>query len=355
MSKRSVLTLVIAGVLVAAVGLVLFVARGGLIVIPFSGISLNVTSCGTDADVPTTERLPYESAALAFTRLVLTGQAKDAWRLFSDRAKKTGTQEDFTTYAENLAKGMPNISGTLHVVHSYRYMTAGIAQPDEIVWDSCTLMAGGSLGTPANTVEVALTSIRLQSYVVVEGTANGTNWAAYLWMIPQGHDWIVQHFYLSAAALAGRSTQDVVALARVQAKKGNIFNAWMLYRGAVSTLDGGPNFKYGLVSDIEKEALALDVPADIKGAPPYTWKSGDRSFHIVIAQAAGVEKDIVLYLRHELDKWDIESALDAQNQQLLKVLHAEYPEYKDVFTKVVVEGAVPSHNGDGYRTVETVQ
>jgi hypothetical protein len=343
------------GLAVVVGGLVLFIAHGGLIEIPYSGISVNVSSCGTDGDVPAADRQPYETAALAFTRLVLTGQGKDAYRLLSDGAKKTGTQEQFRVYAETLAKGLPNISGTLHVVHSYRYVTAGIVQPDQISWNTCTLTAGSSPGTPANTVQVALMGVPLQSYVIVEGAADDSIWAAYLWITPKGRDWIVENFYVSAAALAGRSTQDVVAMARAQAKKGNVFNAWMLYRGAISTLNGGPNFKYGLASDIEKEALALDVPADVKGAPPYIWKSGDQSFRIVLAEAAGSRKDLVLYLRQEIAQWADNTALDAQNQQLLKILHAAHPEYRDVFDKVVVEGFVPSHNGDGYRSVETVK
>ena len=343
------------GLAVVIGGPVLFVTHGGLIVVPFSGISVNVSSCGTDGDVPDMDRQPYEAAALAFTRLVLTGQAKDAWRLFSDDAKKTGTEERFTEYAEATAKEIPGISSTLHVAHSYRYVTAGIVQQGGISWGSCTLTAGGSLGTPANTVEMALTGIPLQSYVVIEGTAEDTIWAAHLWMVPHGNDWIVQHFYVTTAALAGHRTQDILTMARAQARKGNIFNAWMLYRGAISTLDAGPNFKYGLEGDIEKEALALDLPADVKGATPYTWKSGDRSFHIVIAQASGSGKEIVLRLRHELAAWDTQSALDAQNHLLLDALHAAHPEYKDVFTRVVVEGIVPSHNGDGYRSVEIVQ
>ncbi len=343
------------GLAVVIGGLVLFVAHGWLIDVPLFGFTVNATSCGADGDVPAKDRAPYETAALAFTRLVLTGQPKDAYRLFSETAKESGTLAQFAAYSENMAKELPTISGTLHVAHSYRYVTAGIGKIDGIMWDTCTLTAGDSPSKPADTVQVAVTGIPLQAYVVVEGSANETTWAAYLWMVPEGRNWIVQHFYFSTAALAGRSTQDILALARAQAKKGNIFNAWMLYRGAVSTLDGGPNFKYGLAGDIEKEALALDVPADVKGAPPHTWKSGDRSFRVVIAQAAGSDKDIVLYLRQEIAEWADTTALDAQNRLLLNVLHAAHPEYKDAFSKVVVEAVVPSHNGDGYRSVEIVK
>ena len=123
---------------------------------------------------------------------------------------------------------------------------------------------------------------------------------------------------------------------------------------AVDLLNGGPNLKFGLTDLIDKDIAALTLPADVSGKAPFTWKAGARSFRITDISVNASGKNLVLHLQQELPQWGDTSFLEAENQALLAALHANHPEYRDVFGSVTVNAVGPGHP-DGYRTVETVQ
>ncbi len=351
MPKLSVRTLaIVAGGLITLVGLVWFLIGHGLM----SGfLSLNVSACYTDDEVAQAEREPYEAAALKFARTLLSGNADEVYALMSELAHKQASKDHVTSALQTL-RALSGMAGALRITHSYQHKISATGQPDETMRNGCTLVAHGSPGSGEGEVQMAVLKIPLQAYVILQGDLADTRYAIYLWLMPQGDNWVVNSFYVSPAAVSGHSGPDLGKLADEQAKKGHIFNALMLYRGAVAMLAGGPNFTYGLEGVIEKAALGLNLPSDVKANPPYTWKTGEQSFQLIAAQAAGSGNGVALLLKQELPKSGDDSFIEAQNQALLKLLHVMHPEYKDAFAKVVVEAVVPGHDG-AYHTIENVQ
>lgn len=351
MPKLSVRTFaIVAGGLIVFVGLVWFLVSHGLI---SGALNFNASACYTDDEVATAEREPDETAALKFARALFGGNADKAYALMSDLARKQVSKDQIAS-AIHALRPLSDAEATLRVVHSYLHKISATGQPDEVVWNGCTLVAHGSSDNGGGEVQMVARKIPLQSYVVLLSDLGDSRYATYLWLEPQGGDWFVNYFYVSPIEISGHSAQDLEKLADEQAKKSHSFNALMLYRGAVGMLGGGPNFKYGLQGVIEESISRLNLPSDVTINPPYSWKTGEQSFKVVAAQAAGSGKDVALMLRQELARSGDDSFLEAQNQALLKLLHVMHPEYKDAFAKVVVEAVAPGHDGT-YRTIENVQ
>ena len=158
----------------------------------------------------------------------------------------------------------------------------------------------------------------------------------------------------SAAAIGSRAAGDFRIIASDQAKKEHNFNAYVLYEVAVALLNGGPDFKYGLKDAIEKEVAVLKLPDDVNGKAPFTWKAGARSFRITNISVNASGTNLALQLRQELPQWGDVSFLEMENQALLRALHTNHLEYREVFSSVTIDAVAPGHP-DGYRTVETVQ
>ena len=342
--------LAIAGGVIVLAGLFWILASRGLL---GGFLDLDVSACHTDDEVAQSERAPYETAALNFTRTLLAGKTDDVPAGLSALARQKIGKDKIAQMVQVLSS-LSGMAGTLRVAHSYQHKISGTGSADDVEWNGCTLVAHGSSDNGQGDVEMFVRKIPLQAYVIVNGDLRDTRYATYLWLVPENGGWFVNYFYVSTAGMGGRAPADFRTLASEQAKKGHNFNAYVLDAVAVDLLNGGPNFKFGLTDLIDKDIAALTLPADVSGKAPFTWKAGVRSFRITDISVNASGKNLVLHLQQELPQWGVASFLEAENQALLAALHANHPEYRDVFGSVTVNAVGPGHP-DGYRTVETVQ
>lgn len=64
----------------------------------------------------------------------------------------------------------------------------------------------------------------------------------------------------------------------------------------------------------------------------------------------GLIKKIYLIIRQEIDAWKEDKEADSKNRELLAEFTKTFPEYKDVFSGIVIQ-AVEKDGSRGYGTV----
>ena len=144
---------------------------------------------------------------------------------------------------------------------------------------------------------------------------------------------------------------DLWAAAQAEQHKNHNFNAFILGVTALQFADRGPHFHLGIQSEIGKGLNEMHRPETLQGNPPFNWKLGDQSFKILNVGPIGVGGKIYLTIRQEIAVASDDKEYDRQNHVLITAFAKAFPEYKDVFSGLVIE-AVTSSNQNGFRTVQ---
>jgi hypothetical protein len=279
---------------------------------------------------------------MQFVQTVLSSNPTEAYSSFMADAKQNLSAEDFTAMVQRGIYPWRPFKD-LHVAHTYLPKVSGGAEEQRVV---C-----GDLSSPNTWVAVTAKPGRQQAHVVVEGQAVNNTWAFVIWLLQNQGNWHVQFFQAVPVAMVGKSSQDFLAMARVEQQRHHDFNACVLYATALQLAERGPNLQLGIRPEIQKDMTQLEVPRDIQGQPPFTWKFGNSSFKILVVGPLGIGGNIYLNIEQEIAQWTDDNDADRKNRNLIAGFKEAYPEYSDVFAGLVV-AAREQAGPHGYRTVD---
>jgi hypothetical protein len=186
--------------------------------------------------------------------------------------------------------------------------------------------------------------------VIVEAETSNNSWAFVLWMIPDDGIWHVQYFQAVPVATVGKTSEDLQHMADAEKQKNHNFNAFILYVTALQLAGRGPYFQLGILPEIQEKLGTLQRPRELQGSAPFTWQFGEASFKVLNVAPIGVNTKMYLQIDQELEAWAADKDADDKNHALISAFSKAYPEFKDVFSGVVVR----AHERGGTRGFGTV-
>jgi hypothetical protein len=301
-----------------------------------------VASCATDGEIASGDRTAIAQAAMQFVQTVLSSNPTAAYSSFTADAKRNLSAENFTAMIQRGIHPWRPFKD-LHVAHTYLPRVSGGADEQRV--------ACGDLSSPNTWVAVTAKPVRQQAHVIVEGQTVNNTWAFVFWLLQNQGNWGVQYFQVVPMAIVGKSSQDFLAMARVEQQRHHDFNASILYAAALQLAGRGPNLQLGIQPEIQKDMTHLQAPRDIQGQAPYTWKFGNSSFKILVVGPIGVGGNIYLNIEQQIAHWTDDNDADRKNRSLIEAFKKAYPEYSDIFAGLVV-AAREQAGPHGYRTVD---
>jgi hypothetical protein len=308
---------------------------------PPQAIQPFTSTCGTDDEIPAKERAAADQAAMQFVQDALGPDPATAYALFTPDAKMNLTLEKFVTMFKQSVQPMAPFKN-LHVAHTYLAKVPGGTQAQQVI---C-----GIISSPKTWVAVTAKPGPTQAHVILEAETLNNSWVFVLWLIPNEEAWLVQYVQALPSGMVGRSSEDLQNMAEAEKQKNHIFNAYILYAAAGQLAARGPFFQLGILPEIQENLSALRVPRELKGPPPFTWQFGQASFKVLNVGALGVNKKIYLKIDQELQPWAADKDADDKNHELISAFAKAFPEYKDVFSGLVVR----AHEHGGPRGFGTV-
>lgn len=301
-------------------------------------------SCVADDAIDSGTRQALDHAALDFVNAATGANPIGAYGMLAADTKGAVTPDKF------LAALRPSIDAVapftdVHVSHAYFVRDAATSERQRVI---C-----GSLDRADHWVAVTAKPVPEQAHLVVDATGKGGHWAFVLWLVPES-GWRVEGFNFTATAMAGRTVDQLIALAQAQHDQHHDFNAVLLYGAAARLATRGSDLELGVESDIQNRLGNLPIPAFLRGKPPLSWKMGDDTFKIANVGAAGVGDKIYLTITQELSPWHSDADADTRNRLLIHDFTAAVPEYAAVFGGLILV-ARDEAGTHFYRTVATQQ
>jgi hypothetical protein len=312
--------------------------------------SLAAGRCETDDEAPAAERTSYEETALQAVRAILSDRPGDAHVKFAPEVKRAITAADFSRAMSQRAQVWNPIEG-LKVVHSYRLSDVVGGERSMMI---CTTVARGNASTPEGRTYVAASPGRLQAHVIVEGEGRNNRFAFVLWLVLSEQEWQILRLEVNPVTVLGRSSTELWNESRAQRQRGYDFNAFLLLAAAMQLTNRGPTLQLGIAAEIEKELTALKRPAELAGAPPYTWTYGATAFQVLSVGATGAGTDFSLLIQHEVAGDPANDELERVNQVLMAGFKSARPEYTQAFDALVVR-AISDGRRKAHGTVERAQ
>jgi hypothetical protein len=213
----------------------------------------------------------------------------------------------------------------LAVEHTYQPTIVG--SPGRITCPGADATTTLSLSTLPDTTQV---------HTLFTAKTRNNDWSLTTWMIEKDKTWRVHAFYVSMASIVGHSAPDILRMGEAQAKKGNAFNAYLLYAVARNLADRGPNIDLGLTTDINAALAKQAPPPELKGAPPFTWQLEGTTFPVEFVALVGTDKKLGLTFLHRDPSWDGKDTGKAErrNKRLIDGFVKAHPEYSEVFSYI---------------------
>ncbi len=299
------------------------------------------TSCGTDNEIPAKDRSAADQAAMEFVQNALGPNPETAYAVFTAEAKTNVSSEQFATLFKQAIQSMVSFKD-LHVAHTYLAKVTGGTEPRQVV---C-----GNLAGPERWVAVTTKPGPAQAHVILEAQTFNNTWAFIIWLLPEQGSWHVQYFQATITAMVGKTAEDLQHMAETERQISHNFNAYILYATAMQLSGRGPYLQLGIQPEIEKGFKDLQPPRDLQGHPPFIWQFGQSSFKVLNVGPIGVGGEIYLQIDHELEPWGSDKEADKRNHELISAFAGAHPEYKDVFSGLVVR----AHERGGTRVFGTV-
>jgi hypothetical protein len=303
--------------------------------------------CDTDDEAPAAERAAYEGTALQAVRAILNDRPGDAHVKFAPEIKRTINAADFSRAMSQRAQ-IWNPIEDLKVAHSYRLSDVVGGERSMMI---CTAVARGNVSTPEGRVYVTASPGRLQAHVIVEGQGRNNKFAFVLWLAAAEQEWQILRLEVNPVTVLGRSSTELQSESRAQLQRGNDFNAFLLLAAAFQLTGRGPTLLLGIGPEIEKELTELKRPAELTGAPPYTWTYGGTAFRVLSVGATGTGADFSLMIQHEVAGDPANDELERLNQALAAGFKSARPEYAQAFDALVVR-AITDGGRKTHGTVE---
>jgi hypothetical protein len=304
--------------------------------------SVYAASCRVDGEIPNAERATADTAALSLVQNLLAGNSTAAFAQMTQPAQAATTASGLSSIEQYLKIGVPYQD--VRVAHTYLIgitrVGSGAVPP---------LHCGKSLNDP-EAVILSVAPVPLQFDVEVTAHSRNNDWSAFVTLVPDKSGWKAASFHIAPSAMSGRSARDLGQLARAQLAKGHKLSAGLLYRAAQGLADRGPNAAPVWKQDLNREAAASALPAELQGGPPFRWRMGDQIFDVANASIIGIGGAFSLMIERRTTSWPDNATADRDARSLTTAIVKAHPELSDVFAGVIVRFYKPDGSG-GFGTV----
>jgi hypothetical protein len=299
-------------------------------------------SCAQDASIGAAKRIAVESAAMNFLKSLLVSDARVGYEMLSSGGKASVSPDQLVQAIAAIKSYEPT---NLAIEHTYFLELTG-KSPGHVICST-------DLSKPHNWEKVAATSVPEQAHVILSAEARNNKLAFSIWLMPEDADWRVQSFWMNVATLADKDSPSLWRLGSEQAAKGHNFNAALLLVAAVQIANRGPNFQLGISQAIAKDLSKLNMPPEIQGQPPFTWKNDRGRYKVMTVGPIAIAGKIYVVIAHEVSSWESDAQVDGWNKELLSSFKNRFPEYSDVFSGVIVR-ALEQGGNRSFGTVEEI-
>lgn len=291
-------------------------------VVNFDG---HVGICRHDGEIAKETHDGAAAAARRFVEAMLGTDPAAAHAMFTAEMQAKVTREQVAKLMAQIAQPAP--FSDLRLSHVFEPSTAGTK--------TAPMMCDGVDGSKF--VFVNATPGVAQTHVLMNANSRNNGWAMNTWLLQESGAWRVHGFHTSMAAIAGLDAVQLLDLARAQNKKGNSFNAHMLYVAASSTVDRGPDLQLSIEEDANKALSEHKAPPELTGPPPFAWTLGDVTHSLEQVQIVGIDKRLGLLLHHRDPEWKVGDNTDAErrNRLFIDALVKAHPEFSQSFAFIV--------------------
>lgn len=296
-----------------------------------------VGACQRDQEIDAGVRDGSSKAAVAFYSAMLNGDGESSYGALTPELQKAIPRADFEAMVEQVKAQGP--FADLKPAHSYK--------PSIIGRPGRSICGGGESAV----IVSALPDVSQVHEVISAQTANN-GWALIAWMVQDGEAWRVRSFYTSLESMVGHDATALFNLAKAQAKAGNAFNAMLLYVGAGSIAERGPDIELAVRKEIADALAAHTPPADIKGRAPFKWQFDGTTYVVEGITLTAAEDQLGFVLTHRDATWDGKDKAAAQerNTALIEGFKTAHPEYAEAFGFIVARIVAQ----DGSASADTV-
>ena len=299
------------------------------------------SSCAEDEHIDAGKKKAIDGIAVNFTQTVLGSTPTAAFDFMSKAGQAETTRQQFDGAVTAIIRQFQPKNVVLQ--HTYLIELKG-KSPGRVV-------CATDLSKPDGWESLAADNIPEQAHVLLSADTINNKLAFVVWLVPEQGEWKVQSFRLNVSTLAEKDSLQLWELARAQEARQHSFNAALLYAAAAQTADRGPNFQLGITQSISEEMAKLAVPPEIRGQPPFFWKSGETTYKVASVGPIAVAGKIYVIIVHEVSPWQTNEQVDGWNKELLTYFKRRFPEYSDVFAGLVARATERGSNR-GYGTVE---
>lgn len=302
---------------------------------------LFAASCAEGVQIDLAKKKMLDSVAMDFVRTLLGPNSSAAFDDMSQTGKAATTRQQMDGMVASRIRplGATNVT----VQHTYLIGLKG-KSPGRVV-------CGDDFTKPDGWESLAAESVPEQAHILLSADTRNNKIAFVVWLVPEQNKWKVQSFWANVSTLADKDSSQLWKMARAQQAREHNFNAALLYSAAAQTAGRGADFQLGITQSISNEMAKLAVPSEIKGQPPFFWKSGESTYKVMNVGPIAVGGKIYIMIVHEVSPWQNEAEVDGWNKELLAYFKRRFPEYSDVFAGLVGR-AVERGSHRGYGTVE---
>jgi hypothetical protein len=298
------------------------------------------SSCQGDEDVASDKREAVDAAAMAFVRNALDGKTDAAFESMSSQVHSD--PDKYRKQVQVIVDAVRNAQFTgVKVDHTYLVDAAGSGHD---VFSACAprtgtdrVFAGTSLGSS-------------QAHVLISMNSRNNGWTFTLWLMHEDGAWRVRYFYFGVSAIAGRSAEDLLKLAREQNAHGHALMAEALYVGADITSNRGTSFALSVRRDLRSDVATFKTDPMVEGKPPFTWTMGAATYKVAKVSIIGIGDQLGLSFDLPVDPWKDDKDAEARNHAFLDAFRAAHPEYSEVFAFLDARADKPDGSG-GFSTV----
>lgn len=275
-----------------------------------------------------------------FVQTLLASDVRTGYDMLSSEGRANVSQDQLAQAAEGVKHFQPTNPA---IQHTYFIELKG-KSPGRVV---CAM----DLSKPDGWESVGAKSVPEQGHVILSAETRNNKLVFSVWLVPEQDSWKVQSFWINVATLADKDSKDLWQLGREQAAKGHNFNTALLYAAAGQVANRGPNFQLGITQSISEALSKLNVPSEIQGQPPFSWKNGQVTYKVMNVGPIAIAGKMYLIIVHQVSPWQSDAQVDGWNKELLSFFKQRFPEYSDVFSGLVAR-AIEQGSTRGFGTVE---
>lgn len=277
-----------------------------------------------DERIQSVERRAIEATGKSFLADMLSEQWPRAHALLSEETRSELSAADFGTLVRGAFHPMGPFT-ELQVQNTFLPRVTG-APPRNVI-------CGESI---SRWFSVAFKADQEQAHVLLTASTRNNQWTFSLWLFKIDSRWQVHAFHGGISSLADKSAENLQEMARAEKAKSNDLNAFLFYNSALQLAYRGPNLQWALHSELLQEMAGLPVPEDLKGAPPFQWSAPGRKFEVSNVGPLAVGGKIYLHINHQTEPWKDNEQVEQWNQQLIRYIEDQFPEYKSAFSGLIV-------------------